>query len=424
MSLNRGIQPSIEKIESLNFKYFDKSSLKSGANLYYLAGGTEPVIKLELVFNAGKINEPTCSVASFTAAMMNEGTKQRSGKLLLDGLDYWGAHFQVKTFNDDAVATLYCLEKYLEGALPLFIEAITESIFPEKELSVLKRNSSEKLKINHKKNEYISRITFNECIYGSEHPLGKRNSAENILNIERNELLAFYEGYFLSGLKYAILTGNFKQETITLIEKGLNNSGLNHSNINLDNTASTIQKLGKFQIDGPNKTQASLKIGKLGPLRNDPHFTDFQLVNLVFGGFFGSRLMKKIREDLGLTYGIHSFYEPGKVLNIWSIETEVNNKNKTVAVTEIYKELNKLLIEKISIKEIEVARNYLCGAILKSLDNPLSMSSRMKTHIDFNLGKNYMKNYINEIYEANPDTLLNAANKFLNNDQIIEIVVS
>ena len=45
MSLNRGIQPSIEKIESLNFKYFDKSSLKSGANLYYLAGGTEPVIK-------------------------------------------------------------------------------------------------------------------------------------------------------------------------------------------------------------------------------------------------------------------------------------------------------------------------------------------------------------------------------------------
>ena len=109
---------------------------------------------------------------------------------------------------------------------------------------------------------------------------------------------------------------------------------------------------------------------------------------------------------------------------MWSIETEVNNKNKTVAVTEIYKELNKLLIEKISIKEIEVARNYLCGAILKSLDNPLSMSSRMKTHIDFNLGKNYMKNYINEIYEANPDTLLNAANKFLNNDQIIEIVVS
>jgi len=424
MSLNRGIQPDIEKIQSLNFKYFEKSSLKSGADLYYLAGGTEPVIKLELVFNAGKINEPNCSVASFTASMMNEGTKHKSGKLLLDGLDYWGAHFQVKTFNDDAVATLYCLEKYLEGALPLFIEAITESIFPERELTILKRNSSEKLKLNNKKNEYIARVTFNECIYGTEHPLGKRNSAENILNIERNDLLSFYEGFYQSGLKYAILTGNFKQETITLIENGLNNTGLNHSSKNSNKSIGTIQKFGKFQIEGPNKTQASLKIGKLGPLRNDAHFTDFQLVNLVFGGFFGSRLMKKIREDLGLTYGIHSFYEPGKVLNIWSIETEVNNKNKTLAVSEIYKELNKILIDSISSKEIEVARNYLCGAILKSLDNPLSMSSRMKTHIDYSLDKNYMENYIKEIYCASPDSLLNAAIKYLSNDQIIEIVVS
>jgi zinc protease len=424
MSLNRVTQPGIEKIQSLNFKYFEKTNLKSGVELYYLAGGTEPVIKLELVFNAGKINEPKCSVAAFTAAMMNEGTKHRSGKLLLDGLDYWGAHFQVKTFNDDAVATLYCLEKYLEGAIPLFIEAITESVFPEKELNVLKRNSSEKLKINNKKNEYISRISFNECLYGNEHPLGKRNSTENISNIERSELLDFYQRFYLSGLKYVILTGNFKQETIGLVEKAINNSALAQSALNTGNSIPTIQKFGKLQIEGPNKTQVSLKIGKIGPDRKDVLFTDFQIVNLVFGGFFGSRLMKKIREDLGLTYGIHSFYEPGKVLNIWSIETEVNNKNKALAVSEIYKEVNKLLIENISVKEIEVARNYLCGAILKSLDNPLSMSSRMKTHIDFNLNKNYMENYIKEIYAANPDSLLHAANKFLSNDQIIEIVVS
>jgi hypothetical protein len=52
------------------------------------------------------------------------------------------------------------------------------------------------------------------------------------------------------------------------------------------------------------------------------------------------------------------------------------------------------------------------------------MSSRMKTHIDYSLDKNYMENYIKEIYCASPDSLLNAANKYLSNDQIIEIVVS
>ncbi len=424
MILNRDIQPTIEKIKSLNFNYFEHTNMACGSSLYFLSGGTEPVIKLELVFDAGKANELNTSVASFTASMMNEGTKKRTGKALIDELDYWGAHFQVKTFNEDAIATLYCLEKYLDGALPLFIEAITESIFPEKELTVLKRNAVERIKINNKKNEYICRTSFNEFIYGKDHPLGKKNSVENINKIERNELLDFYKTNYLTGFKYAILTGNFNPQTILKIQSLIDSSPLEQFKVNNNNKQLPIQIFGKHQIEAPNKSQASLKIGKIGPNRKDAHFTDFQLLNLIFGGFFGSRLMKKIREDLGLTYGIHSYYEPGQILNIWCIEAEVNNKNKTLAVTEIYKELQKISNKAISAKEIEVARNYLCGAILKSLDNPLSMSSRMKTHIDFELDADYMVKYIDEIYSVNSDSLSKVAAKHLSNEQIIEVVVS
>jgi predicted Zn-dependent peptidase len=102
----------------------------------------------------------------------------------------------------------------------------------------------------------------------------------------------------------------------------------------------------------------------------------------------------------------------------------VNNKNKTLAVTEIYKELQKISDKAISAKEIEVARNYLCGAILKSLDNPLSMSSRMKTHIDFGLNADYMVKYIDEIYAVSSDSLSKVATKHLSNEHIIEVVVS
>ncbi len=424
MSLNRVLQPNIEKIKSLNFKYFEHIELACGAPIYYLSGGTEPVIKFELVFDAGKAKELKPSVASFTASMMNEGTQKRSGKTLIDDLDYWGAHFQVKTFNDDAVATLYCLEKYLDGALPLFIEALTESVFPEKELAVLKRNAVERLKINNKKNEYICRTSFNELIYGIKHPLGKKNTVENVLNIDRNELFSFYNDNYSSGFKYAILTGKFSQETLNKTQNVLNGSALKYKAKKSAITEITVQEFGKHRVEAPNKSQASLKIGKIAPERNNHLFTDFQVLNLVFGGFFGSRLMKKIREDLGLTYGIHSYYEAGKILNIWSIEAEVNNKNKELAVSEIHKELEKIINDAIPSKEIEVARNYLCGAILKSLDNPLSMSSRMKTHIDYDLDSNYMKRYIDEIYSVNAVSLTEVAAKYLSNEQLIEVIVS
>jgi hypothetical protein len=68
MGLNREIQPIIEKIKSLNFNYFEHTDLACGSPLYFLSGGTEPVIKLELVFDAGKSSEQNTSVASFTAS--------------------------------------------------------------------------------------------------------------------------------------------------------------------------------------------------------------------------------------------------------------------------------------------------------------------------------------------------------------------
>lgn len=420
--LNRKLIPETEEISTLNFKYFQSIKTKGGIEIYYHSGGTEPVIKLDLVFNAGLIQQEKVSISSFTANMLSEGTKNKTGNEIINALDYYGAYFQVKSNEDDTVATLYCLEKHLKKCLPLFLEAILESIFPEKELSVLKRNAIQKLKINEKKNSFLCRREFAKYIYGESHPYGKSNSIENIKSISKEELIDFHQNNIISGLKYGILSGQFSHETLNYISESTNFIQAN-SSLKEGNKTPSIKSSGKYFIEKSDSVQAAIRIGKAGISRKSQDFASFQLLNLIFGGYFGSRLMKNIREEKGLTYGIYSSHDINKLASTWYIETEMNSKSKNIGIGEISKEMNKLRTSLIPIEELNIARNYLLGSILKSLDNTLSLSNRMKMNLDFDLGEEYLSNFIEKIKSETPESLLLTAQKYFTEEGLVEVVV-
>jgi predicted Zn-dependent peptidase len=422
MTLNRKIIPQTESIKNLKFDRFKSEVTVGGAPIYFHSGGTEPVIKLDLVFKAGYIEQNKTGISSFTASMLSEGTKNKSGKEILNALDFYGSYFQVKSGEDDTVATLYCLEKHLANCLPLFIEAITESNFPDKALNTLKRNAIQKLKVNQKKNSYICRREFAKNIFGEDHPYGKSNSAENIESIIRDELVEFHRNYILNNIKYAILSGNFSHETLSQISSQLNFKESDKSAETKRETPPIIQP-GKYFVEKNDSVQAAIRIGKHGLHRNHPDFAAFQLLNLIFGGYFGSRLMKNIREEKGLTYGIYSSHEINKLGSTWYIETEINSKSKNIGLEEIYKEMSILGETKISSEEINIARNYLLGSILKSLDNTLSLSNRMKLNLDYNLEDNYLSNFIVKINNIDSDILLLTAQKYFTEEGLVEMVV-
>ncbi len=422
MTINRKIIPQTESIKNLKFERFRSEQTIGGAPIFFHSGGTEPVIKLDLVFKAGYIEQNKTGISSFTASMLSEGTHNKSGKEILNALDFYGSYFQVKSGEDDTLATLYCLEKHLSNCLPLFIEAITESNFPEKALNTLKRNAIQKLKVNQKKNSYICRREFAKYTFGEDHPYGKSNSAENIESILRDELVEFHKNYILNNLKYAILSGNFSHETLSQISSQLNFKESEKSVESKRETTPIIQP-GKYFIEKNDSVQAAIRIGKHGLNRNHRDFAAFQLLNLIFGGYFGSRLMKNIREEKGLTYGIYSSHEINKLGSTWYIETEINSKSKNIGIEEIYKEMSILRETKISNEEINIARNYLLGSILKSLDNTLSLSNRMKLNLDYNLEDNYLSNFIEKINNIDSDILLLTAQKYFTEEGLVEMVV-
>lgn len=420
--LNRSIAPSFHTIDTLSFPEYQKIEIKNKLFLYALNAGTQAVLRLDFVFDAGLIRQLHNAQANFTASMLSEGTQKRNALELAESLDYFGSYFQTRANLDDAVATLYCLEKHLENCLPLFLEAITESIFPEKELEIQKKNSISKLSVNEKKNSYLCKKNYYQNLYGEQHPYSAFSSKESIKATSQNLLKEFYEQAYKGGLKYLMLSGKFGEKTLAHITKITASSILNNQLL-AEPKLEAKSITGTHFIEKSDSVQSALRIGKLSISRGHEDFRKLQFLNLIFGGYFGSRLMKNIREDKGLTYGIYSVLESNKYGSNWYIDTDINSKNRELGIKEIYREMQIIREELISEEEIKLAKNYYLGSFLKSLDGPFSLADRLKIMIDNNLPATYYPEFVSILNQTNSHELRDLANKYFDTDNIVEVIV-
>jgi predicted Zn-dependent peptidase len=137
--------------------------------------------------------------------------------------------------------------------------------------------------------------------------------------------------------------------------------------------------------------QSQLRLSAPGLRRHDPRYASLQLANLVFGGYFSSRLMENIREDKGYTYGAHSgveFVPQGAVL---SVETDVASNVTAAALLETRYELGRITAVPPTDAEVEAARSYAVGSLLISLDNQGGLASTLAALAADGLGIDWLR---------------------------------
>jgi predicted Zn-dependent peptidase len=169
--------------------------------------------------------------------------------------------------------------------------------------------------------------------------------------------------------------------------------------------------------------QGAIRLARPFPNRHHPDFSKVQVLNNLFGGFFGSRLMSNIREDKGYTYGIHSYLQNMIEQSAWMISTEAGKDVCAATISEVYKEMARLRDEKIEETELHLVRNFMMGSLLSDLDGPFQTISRWKSYILNGLDEGYFHKAINTIKTVSADELQELAKKYLNEEAFYELVV-
>lgn len=423
-TLNRKQPPPIKDAVdmTLQLKPYEKFVLNNGVEMYAINAGTEDVLQLEWVFRAGNWFEEQNLVAASTNFLLKNGTTTKNAFQINEHFEYYGAYLNRNCQNETATITLHALSKHLEHLLPAVKELLTDSIFPEHELAIYKQNMKQRLHVNLKKCDFVANRLIDAYLYGENHPYGKYTRHEDFDTVTREQVQSFYKQHYQNGNLVLFVAGKLPFNLFQILNQCFGDLHTTLHTIAPIQTQSAVEK--KYRVtNDPAGMQGAIRLGSQFPNRHHPDFIKAQVLNNVFGGFFGSRLMSNIREDKGYTYGIHSYLENHMQQGAWIISTEAGRDVCEATIVETYKEMEKLRNELVDEDELLLVRNYMLGSILGDLDGPFHIINRWKNIILNGLPDDYFQKQIETIKTTSAEDLQQLANKYLQPENFYELVV-
>jgi len=423
--LNRTSTPNIIDAVHLNLtlKPYEKFILSNEVPVYAVNAGAEEVLMLELVFKAGNSFEEQNTIAYATNHLLKNGTSKKNAFQINEHFEYYGAYLNRSCHHEYASITLHCLSKHLSVLLPVVREIITDSIFPEEELEIFKQNSKQQLSVNLHKCDFVANRLIDVYLYGMDHPYGKFNNVVDYDLLQTQQLKKFYQQYYQNGNCIIFAAGKLPADFQQQLNNFFGDLNISQPVNNPEYIAlPALQKKVRISND-PNGVQGAIRLGRPFPNRHHPDFKKVMILNNIFGGFFGSRLMSNIREDKGYTYGISSYLQNNIQQSGWLISTEAGKDVCEATIQEIYKEMELLKEELITDEELLLVKNYMMGTNLGDIDGPFQIIARWKNLIINSLDESYFYDSMNTIKNITAEELKELSNKYLQPDDFFELVV-
>lgn len=422
--LDRNKAPKASMLVPSPLPAFKTAKLNNGTEVHMLQHGTVEVAEVQIVFKTGTAYQDKIGQARYTASNMAEATASFTNQQLAEKLDDYGAWISNDTAQEFISMNLTSLERHLPHTLPLLQEVLMAPAFPEAEFNNMKARNLQKLQVESKRKTYIARKEFGHLLFGTDHPSGASIGPRELNDLQLTDLHAFYQKHLQPGNWFITVVGRFDEENVLKqLDELFGNQAL-HANGELKSRALTTPILnGKgrhlFREEG---MQSAITVGHLGFKRNHPDFDGMNFVDTLLGGFFGSRLMKNIREDKGYTYGIRSGWVAGKHTGYLIISSQVGNEYAENTIDEIRKEMQKLRVDLCSTEEMDLVKNYMLGSSISQRETPFQLGSLIRFSIIHEIGFDRLNQKNANILNLTSYDVLKLASEYLKPDDLLEVV--
>lgn len=416
--INRNIAPPVSAINRPSLWQYQKKQLANGIEIVYLHDPAQEVFKIDVSFAAGAYYQPRPVTASTMLNMLNEGTRRHSAEEIAETFDYHGAYVDYNCGMHKSEISLISLTKYASPTIRMLAELVRESVFPEKELETYLRNRKQQLLVDLGKTAYLARMEFSRRIYGEEHPYANHFTLADFDRVTPALLESFYRERVQAEGCRIVACGNVSEAVLRELDQCF--SDMPRSPFPPEKRFETHPSSpGRYRVEKPDAVQTSIRIGKRGVRLTHGDYTAFQLLNMVLGGYFGSRLMSNIREEKGLTYGIASYNVTLPLAAHWMIAADVNAEQAEAAIDECLKEIRRLREEPVPEEELELVKSNFNGEILRELDGVFAQSDALKHKLNYGLDNSFYLDIIDRIKGCTPDDLQAMAGKHLDPSEMI-----
>lgn len=419
---NRAQAPAIHTYRDLQLRRPVERILANGLPVYQLDEGNQEVVRIEVHFRAGRPYEKHPLVAFTANSLLKDGGGAFTSDSLSEHFDFYGATISQPFSLDACTAVLYCLNKHLPEVLPAFVEMLAQPEFRERELRALIKRRKQSLRRELRKGDVIAYRRLTADLFGEGHPYGYNSQPQAYDKLQREWIVEHHDRLFRAGNGRAIVTGRIDDATAKLIDRNLGQLPAGEAAPDPELTARPT--IGEpRRIIRPKAGQTALRLGRPLFTRHHPDAPGLYVLNTLFGGYFGSRLMLNIREDKGYTYDIDASVETLRYDGYYYVSAEVGNEHIDATLREIHTEAERLRQDLVPDAELDMVRNYLTGTLLTSIDGPFNLATLYHNLLLENVPFEYFEQLVATVQEITPQTLRDLAGRYLNTEDYHTVLV-
>lgn len=374
------------------------------------------VFRLEFVFPFGMLHAPDVETGHFLPRLMAMGTGSRTAYEIAEAFEQLGGFLDISTGLHRTTVTLHGLSRYFREYLPLLADVIYQPAFPETEIEIQRAQATQNFLVEDRKPTVRANRAFKEAMYGKDSLAGQSPDPGSISRLNRDSLKKFHAASFEVSSYDIYLCGRFNDTDLAALtgySEQFSSSGKIQGGHSPEISFPGKKGIQHIIVEMENSIQSSLVIGKRLFNRAHPDFFRFLVTNTLFGGYFGSRLMKNIREEKGLTYGISSSLMANGPDGIFSIRAELNKEKLDEALAAIEAEKEILRTIPVPEEELSTVKNYIKGNILSGTNTLFDIMDKHKALIYESLPQDFYENMSAQIDRVTPEDVMHITNTWL-----------
>lgn len=410
----RANAPEIAEMTTFRMPETRRRTLPSGLEMVIYDGCEEPVSYLSLVQPGGNSEFPSPAYAALDAIMRREGTKNFSGAQISSILDFNGAWLNIGTSEHHTTLGMRTLNSRLSEVLPVFKEMAFSPTFPEKELEVRRESLAGNIEVALTDVDFIAMTASDRLIKGAGHPGARIDSPGDIRQITSSRLAGLSAKCHAPQQGHIFLSGMITPEVEDAVAEAFSSipyANPEYAPVIVPYSPAPALTEEKIHVTDASQCSVVLTIPAIG--RDHPDYIPLHIAASALGGYFGSRLMLRIREELGLTYGITAALLGSADGAYIQIQADTDGRNADRLCEEVSNEMRRLTTEPPTGAEMWRLRQSLLSAQASILDSPFSIIDYHISELTAFIPTGYFEAKLNAISKLTPETISRVAEKYL-----------
>ena len=421
--LDRVTPPSVQNVP-FAFRKPAKQVLRNGIPLYVIEGGGQEVVRVDFVFSVGQWHQNQKLQALFTCRMLREGCQGYSSAAFAEQLDYYGAWLELSVAMNRTFVTLYTLKKFFPQTVDLVQHMLFGPTFPEERLQTIRVNNKAQFMVNMQKGDVLAMRALRANVYGVLHPCGMSAEIEDYDALNTSLLADFYGRYYGSHNCTIYLSGCIDDMVISCIDSlfgGMEWGGTASAEERNYSISPAIAR--STVIVHPESVQSSIRMGCLLMDVKEADYLPMRVLNTVLGGYFGSRLMKNVRENNGYTYHIGSDLITNTSQVMFMMNCEALADKTEEVICEVRREMQRLQMQLVSDEELRMVRNYMTGEICRNYEGAFSLTDAYIFMEHLGLSQTHIEDTLEAIQTTDAVRLQQLAQQYFHPELLYMVVV-